>query len=260
MARELLGTPLPTALTEPLSRGSPETRCRKVAKTDRPHRYCWLSRSIPRVRESKSRADQRRRLCNKADLFQYWSRLSMKSTVTKRLRIASPTVRSNLFRGESPFSLTRQGTAANLGPTEIAPPINHAAERSLLAGGDVQQSAHDVESQRSGRRVCPRTDLFEASRGRREATIGFDVDQGNQGLGISCRKRRSCSTCDPADARQIANSRRSMTSLQPLGLTFPRPGPTRFYPPQARRFGPPISFFQQQIYRPGRRPRAAPSR
>lgn len=164
------------------------------------------------------------------------------STVTKRLRIVSPQAGA-VYSGESPFSLTRQGQLQLRSDESKSIEKPRANDRFL----QVEMFASPpMTSNLSGLAVEYALALIYSSEsGRREATIGFDIEQGNQDLGF---RAEAPVLFDVRPATRVKLQIRDFDGKPTTArLTF-RDALDHVYPPQVKRLAPDL-FFQQQIYR-----------
>src|SRR5262245_42442121 len=99
------------------------------------------------------------------------------STVTKRLRIVSPQS-GPVYAGAAPLSLQRQQQ------TELGENPNKANDKERFLSVEMF-AAPPLSDKLSGLAVEYMVALiYSHEAGKREATIGFDVEQGNQDLGF----------------------------------------------------------------------------
>lgn len=160
------------------------------------------------------------------------------STITKRLRIVSPQS-GPVYAGAAPLSLVRQQQV------ELGANPNKANDRERFLSVEMF-TAPPMTEQLSGLDIEYVIGLIYCHEaGKREATIGFDVEQGNQDLGfrgevpvlfdVKPAVRVKMNVVDEKGGATIAK------------LLF-RDGQGHIYPPQAKRVAPDL-FFQPHVYR-----------
>ena len=145
------------------------------------------------------------------------------STITKRLRIVSPQS-GPVYAGVAPLSLQRQQQ------TELGENPNKTGDKERFLAVEMF-AAPPMTDKLSGLEVEYAIALIYCHEaGKREATIGFDVEQGNQDLGFRGEvpvlfdvkpavhvKLQHCRRERPADDRQAAVSRRAGPHLSAAG-------------------------------------------
>lgn len=160
------------------------------------------------------------------------------STVTKRLRMVSPQS-GPVYSGVAELSMKRQ-QQEELRENENR---NRSSDRFLAIE---MFSSPPMTDRLSGLAVEYAIGLIYSSEsGKREATIGFDVDQGNQDLGFRGEVPVLLEV-RPAIAVQLS-IRDDDGQPTVAKLTF-RDSSGHVYPPQAKRLAPDF-FFQPHIYR-----------
>lgn len=159
------------------------------------------------------------------------------STITKKLRIISPQAGA-VYAGESLGSLTRQGQ------TELKS-VGDPRGRERFLHVEMFHSP-PMTASLSGLAVEYALALIYSNEsGKREATIGFDVEQGTQDLGFRGETPVlfDVTPATPVELR-IADFDGRPTAAR---LVF-RDRVQHVYPPQVKRLAPDF-FFQKQIYR-----------
>jgi hypothetical protein len=160
------------------------------------------------------------------------------STITKRLRVSSPQA-GPPYGGVAELSLERQAQS-ELGAGQLAAP---SSERFLAVA---LHDAPPLAAQLSGLEVEYAILLvYSSEAGRREATIAFDVEQGNQDLGF---RGQAAVLFEVRPARAVRLRILDHDGQPTTARLEFRDFQGRVYPPQARRLAPDF-FFQQQIYR-----------
>jgi hypothetical protein len=160
------------------------------------------------------------------------------STITKRLRIVSPQSGS-LYAGVAPLSLQRQQQV------ELGENPNQAGDKDRFLSVEMF-AAPPLTDKLSGLEVEYAIALiYSHEAGQREATIGFDVEQGNQDLGFRGEV--------PVlfDVRPAVNVKLNIVDENgrpTIGKLLFRDALGHVYPPQAKRLAPDL-FFQPHVYR-----------
>jgi hypothetical protein len=160
------------------------------------------------------------------------------STVTKRLRIVSPQS-GPLYAGVAPLSLERQQQ------TQLGENQNTVGDRDRFLALEMF-AAPPLSDKLSGLEVEYMLALvYSHEAGKREATIGFDVEQGNQDLGFR-GEVPVLFDVKPAVAvkLEVLDEGGELT----IGKLLIRDGHGHVYPPQAKRLAPDL-FFQPHVYR-----------
>ena len=160
------------------------------------------------------------------------------STVTKRLKIVSPQGGA-VYAGASLGSLTRQRQ------TQLNEQENNAGDRNRFLGLEMF-SAPPMTDQLSGLEVEYAVALIYSTEvGKREATIGFDVAQGNQDLGF---RGEVPVLFNIKPAVNVKLSILDEEGKPTIGKLLIRDSLGHVYPAQAKRLAPDF-FFQPHIYR-----------
>jgi hypothetical protein len=160
------------------------------------------------------------------------------STITKRLRIVSQQA-GPVYAGVAPLSLQRQQQ------TDLGENQNKSGDTERFMNVEMF-AAPPMTDKLSGLEVEYAIALiYSHEAGKREATIGFDVEQGNQDLGFR-GEVPVLFDVQPAVAvkLKIADENGRPTIAK---LLF-RDAQGHIYPPQAKRVAPDL-FFQPHIYR-----------
>ena len=158
--------------------------------------------------------------------------------ITKRLKIVSPQA-GPVYAGAAQGSLLRQQQ------TELGENPNTAGDKERFLGVEML-AAPPLADKLSGLEVEYMLALIYCHEsGKREATIGFDVEQGNQDLGFRGE------TAVLFDVRPAVAVKLNITDEggQPtIGKLLIKDAQGHVYPPQAKRLAPDL-FFQPHIYR-----------
>ena len=160
------------------------------------------------------------------------------STVTKRLRIVSPQGGA-VFGGAAEGSLLRQQQTELNDQETLKPDPERFLDLELFAKPPMTDTLSGLEAEYAIALI------YSQEAGKREATIGFDVEQGNQDLGFRGETPVLFQVQPAATVRlKILDD----DGQETLGkLTF-RDDHGHVYPPQAKRLAPDL-FFQPHVYR-----------
>jgi hypothetical protein len=160
------------------------------------------------------------------------------STITKRLRITSPQS-GPVYAGAAPLSLQRQQQ------TELGVNPNKAGDRERFLSVEMF-AVPPMTDKLSGLEVEYAIALiYSHEAGKREATIGFDVEQGNQDLGFRGEVPVLFDVAPAIPVKVVAHDELGEPTIVKLLI---RDAQGRVYPPQAKRVAPDL-FFQPHIYR-----------
>jgi hypothetical protein len=160
------------------------------------------------------------------------------STITKRLRILSQQA-GPVYAGAASLSLQRQQQ------TELGENPNKSGDKERFLSVEMF-AAPPLSDKLSGLEVEYAIALIYCQEaGKREATIGFDVEQGNQDLGFRGEV--------PVlfDVKPVVTVKLNMldeNSRPTIGKLLFRDAQGHIYPPQAKRLAPDL-FFQPHVYR-----------
>ena len=157
--------------------------------------------------------------------------------ITKRMKIVSPQA-GPVYAGAAKGSLERQQQ------TELGENPNTAGEKERFLGVEMF-AAPPLSDKLSGLEVEYMLALIYChERGKREATIGFDVEQGNQDLGFRGETAVLFDVAPAIPLKVVADDDSEPTIVRMLI----RDAAGHIYPPQAKRLAPDL-FFQPHIYR-----------
>jgi hypothetical protein len=160
------------------------------------------------------------------------------STITKRLRIVSLQA-GPVYAGVAPLSLQRQQQ------TELGENPNKTGDRERFLNVEML-AVPPMTDKLSGLEVEYAIALIYCHEaGKREATIGFDVEQGNQDLGF---RGETPVLFDVKPAVNVKLNIADADGEPTIGKLLFRDGQGRVYPPQAKRVAPDL-FFQPHVYR-----------
>ncbi len=157
------------------------------------------------------------------------------ASITKRLKIVSPQA-GPVFAGIADLSLKRQQQ------TELGENPNAAGSKDRFLAVEMMNQP-PLTDKLSGLGVEYAIALiYSHEAGKREATIGFDVEQGNQDLGFRGEVPALFDVKPAHPLTIVADDEESMVRL------LIRDDRGRVYPPQAKRLAPDFPF-QPHIYR-----------
>jgi hypothetical protein len=158
--------------------------------------------------------------------------------ITKRLKIVSPQA-GPVYAGAAQGSLLRQQQ------TELGENPNTAGDKERFLGVEML-AAPPLTDKLSGLEVEYMLALIYCHEsGKREATIGFDVEQGNQDLGF----RGETAVLFDVQPAVVVKLKIADENGQPtIGKLLFKDAQGHVYPPQAKRLAPDL-FFQPHIYR-----------
>lgn len=160
------------------------------------------------------------------------------STITKRLRIVSPQS-GPVYAGAAPLSLQRQQQV------ELGANPNKANDRERFLSMEMF-AAPPMTEKLSGLEVEYAIALIYCHEaGKREATIGFDVEQGNQDLGF---RGEVPVLFDVRPAVAVKLNVVDETGGATIAKLLFHDALGHIYPPQAKRVAPDL-FFQPHVYR-----------
>ena len=160
------------------------------------------------------------------------------STITKRLRITSPQAGA-VYAGVAELSMKRQQQP------ELRENENTAGDRDRFLAVEML-AAPPLTDKLSGLEVEYAIALvYSHEAGKREATIGFDVEQGNQDLGF---RGEAPVLFDVRPAVAVRLKIVDHDGQPTVAKLLVRDAQGHVYPPQAKRLAPDF-FFQPHVYR-----------
>lgn len=160
------------------------------------------------------------------------------STITKRLNIVSPQS-GPVYAGVAPLSLQRQQQ------TELGVNPNQEGNKERFLALEMF-AAPPLTDKLSGLEVEYAIALIYCHEaGKREATIGFDVEQGNQDLGF---RGETPVLFDVKPAVQVQLNIADHDGRPTIAKLVFHDAQGHVYPPQAKRLAPDL-FFQPHVYR-----------
>lgn len=235
-ALDALGSPLPAEAAAELEEAAKNRDARRLQQLLDPFVLCAVTIS-PEVRVKVERGPAKGAL-QQAGYTPVLVKVQNQSGVTKALNIVSPQS-GPVYAGPNRGILERQAQT-NLKENENT---ERSRERFLAVE---MQTAPPMTSELSGLSVEYQLALIYSSEaGRREATIGFDVGDGNQDLGA---RGETPILFDVRPAVPVKLSIHDADGTPSVARLQIADGQGHVYPPQAKRLAPDF-FFQPQIYR-----------
>jgi hypothetical protein len=158
--------------------------------------------------------------------------------ITKRLKIVSPQAGA-VYAGAAQGSLLRQQQ------TELGENPNTSGDKERFLGVEMF-AAPPLTDKLSGLEVEYMLALIYCHEsGKREVTIGFDVEQGNQDLGF---RGETAVLFDVRPAIAVKLNITDRDGQPTIGKLLIKDAQGHVYPPQAKRLAPDL-FFQPHVYR-----------
>lgn len=235
-ALEYLGAPLPQAVTEKLLVAADSRDTASLQETLDSHVLFVVSIN-PELRVKVQRGPAKARL-QQGGFKPCVVKVLNQGTVSNRLRIVSPQS-GPVYSGASLSILERQAQ------TELNEDENIRGDRDRFLQVEMFQSP-PMTRNLSGLEVEYAIALiYSSERGKREATIGFDIGAGNQDIGF---RGEAPVLFDVAPAIPVRLSILDDDGTPTAARLVIRDEQGHVYPPQAKRLAPDF-FFQPQIYR-----------
>jgi hypothetical protein len=235
-ALETLGSPLPKETAAALTQTAKERDPSALQRLLDPHVLLVVSLNPEsRVKAERGPAPA---VLQQAGFTPVLVKVVNESTVTKRLKITSPQA-GPVYAGVAELSMKRQQQEELRRNENTSGATDRFLNVEMYASPPMTDSLSGLEVEYAIALV------YTSEAGKREATIGFDVAQGNQDLGFrgevpvlfDCRPaRRVRLAVNDADGRPTVAK-----------LVF-RDAQGHVYPPQPKRLAPDF-FFQPHIYR-----------
>jgi hypothetical protein len=160
------------------------------------------------------------------------------ATITKRLKITSPQA-GPVYAGIAELSLKRQQQI------ELGENPNTAGSKDRFLAVEIMNTPPLTDKLSGLGMEYAIALIYSHEAGKREATIGFDVEQGNQDLGFRGEVPVLFDVQPAYPLKIIAHDERSERTI--VRMLF-RDEQGRVYPPQAKRLAPDFPF-QPHIYR-----------
>ncbi len=235
-AMEFLGSPLPQSLRMQLEEATKNRDAAAIQKLLDPL-VLFVVQINPESRVKVARGPGGA-LLQQAAYTPVLVKVLNESTVTKRLRIVSPQA-GPVYGGVAPLSMQRQQQTELLENQNVSTAANRFLQIEDFGSPPMTPnlSGLDVEY-----RIAL---VYSSEAGLREASVGFDVEQGNQDLGFRGEVPVLFEVLPAIPVRlRIHDDDGTPTAAR---LVF-QDAAGRVYPPQPKRLAPDF-FFQKQIYR-----------
>ena len=235
-ALDLLGQPLPGPLSIDVMAAARE-RCADRLQELLDQQVLLVVSINPESRVKVSRGPAAARL-QQGGYIAVLVKVINESTITKRLKIVSPQA-GPVYAGVAALSLARQQQ------TELGVNENKSGDRERFLAVEMF-TAPPMTDKLSGLEVEYAVALiYSHEAGKREATIGFDVEQGNQDLGF---RGEVPVLFDVKPAVHVKLNIVDQDGRPTIAKLVFRDAQGHVYPPQAKRVAPDF-FFQPHIYR-----------
>lgn len=235
-AMELLGSPFETELAKGIEQASQQRDAAQLQQLIDPHVLFVVSIN-PEARVKVARGPAAATL-QQQGFTPVLVKIVNQSTATKRLRIVSPQA-GPVYAGVAELSMKRQQQE------ELRVNENVKQDRERFLSVEMY-SAPPMLEQLSGLEVEYGIALIHSTEsGKREATIGFDLDQGNQDLGF---RGEVPVLFDVRPAKAVKLIIRDHDNQPTTAKLLFRDALNRVYPPQPKRLAPDF-FFQPHVYR-----------
>jgi hypothetical protein len=234
-ALDYLGAPLSSTDTAAIRKAAAGRNAQQLQELLDPHVLLVVSLN-PEVRVKVQRGPAKA-ILQQAAFTPILVKIVNDSTVTKRLRIASPQAGPS-YAGTSKLSLTRQ-QQRELQANENVKSSDRFLELDMFQSPPMTMNLSGLNLEYAIALI------YSSEAGKREASIGFDVGQGTQDLGF---RGETPVLFDVAPARPVTLSIRDQDGSPNAARLLFRDKQGRVYPPQARRLAPDF-FFQPHIYR-----------
>lgn len=235
-ALQFLGSPLPADEIAQLNAAGKERDAKRLQQLLDP-RVLLLAHINPESRVKVRRGPAAAEL-QQFGFMPVLIKVLNESTVTKRMKLVSPQAGA-VYAGASKFSLQRQ-QQTELNDNENAP---RATDRFLAVEMFEQPPMTD---KLSGLEVEYAIGLILATEaGKREATIGLDLEQGNQDIGF---RGEVPILFRVAPAIPVKLAIRDFDGTPTTAAIVVKDRAGRIFPPQPKRLAPDL-FFQPQVYR-----------
>lgn len=234
-ALQYLGSPLPDDVAHAVHEAAAQRDADRLQRLLDPHVLLEVSLN-PESRVKVRRGPAKARL-QQAGFTPVLVKVVNQSTVTKRLRISSPQAGPN-YAGVAELSMKRQQQEP-LRENENLRGLDRFLEVEMFASPPLTDRLSGLEAEYALALI------YSSEAGKREATISFDVQQGEQDLGFRGEAPVLFEVAPAVPVTvHVADDDGQPTTAR---LLF-RDAQGRVYPPQARRLAPDL-FFQPHIYR-----------
>ena len=235
-ALETLGSPLPKKTVNDLAQAAKERDASQLQRLLDPHVLLAVSLNPEsRVKVQRGPAPA---LLQQAGFTPVLVKVVNESTVTKRLKITSPQA-GPVYAGVAELSMKRQQQEELRRNENSSGATDRFLHVEMYASPPMTDSLSGLEVEYALALI------YTSETGKREATIGFDVAQGNQDLGF---RGEVPVLFDCRPARRVRLVVRDADGLPSVAKLVFRDAQGHVYPPQPKRLAPDF-FFQPHIYR-----------
>jgi hypothetical protein len=235
-ALESLGSPLPKETAESLTRAAKARDASQLQRLLDPHVLFIVSiNPESRVKVQRGAAPA---VLQQAGYTPVLVKILNQSTVTKRMRIVSPQA-GPPYAGVADLSMKRQQQEGLRQNENTAGATDRFLHVEMFASPPMTDALSGLEVEYAIALI------YSSEAGKREATIGFDVAQGNQDLGF---RGEVPVLFDIHRARRVNLIVRDADGEPTVTKLLFRDAGGHVYPPQPRRLAPDF-FFQPHIYR-----------
>jgi len=232
---EFLGHPLPAELVESLKEAGRSRDASQLQKLLDPNVLLLVSiNPESRVKVARGPADA---VLQQAGYTPVLVKIVNDSTITKRLRITSPQA-GPVYGGVTELSMKRQ-QQEHLRAIDNASGADRFLDLELFTSPPMTERLSGLEAEYAIALI------YSSEAGKREATIGFDVEQGNQDLGF---RGETPLLFEIRPAIPLKLEIRDHDGRPTTARLLFRDAAGHIYPPQPKRLAPDF-FFQPHIYR-----------
>jgi hypothetical protein len=235
-ALESLGAPLPRDVSEQLAAAAKGREAGRLQQLLDPQVLFVVSIN-PESRVKVARGPARASL-QQAGFTPVLVKILNNSTVTKRLRITSPQS-GPVYAGVAELSMKRQQQEELRRNENTAGATDRFLHVEMFGSPPLTDTLSGLEVEYAV------TLIYSSEAGKREATIGFDVAQGNQDIGF---RGEVPVLFEVRPARPVRLVVRDADGEPTVARLLFRDAQGRVYPPQPKRLAPDF-FFQPHIYR-----------
>lgn len=235
-ALNALGSPLPKETADALAAAAKDRDAARLQKLLDPHVLFVVSLN-PESRVKVQRGSAKAELQH-AGYTPVLVKIVNESTVTKRLRIVSPQS-GPVYAGVAELSMKRQQQEELRQNENAAGATDRFLHVEMYASPPMTDSLSGLEVEYAIALI------YSSEAGKREATIGFDVAQGNQDLGF---RGEVPVLFEIRRARPVRLIIRDGDGEPTVAKLVFRDSRGHVYPPQSKRLAPDF-FFQPHIYR-----------
>jgi hypothetical protein len=235
-ALEYLGVPLPAETTTALREAAKNREAERLQRLLDPHVLLVVSLN-PESRVKVARGPAAANL-QQAGFTPVIVKVLNESTVTKRLRITSPQA-GPVYAGVAELSMKRQQQESLRENENTRGATDRFLHVEMFQSPPLTDKLSGLEAEYAIALI------YSSEAGKREATIGFDVAQGNQDLGF---RGEVPVLFDVRRAIPVKLDIRDADGQPTVAKLLFRDAAGRVHPPQPKRLAPDF-FFQPHIYR-----------